>query len=59
MLLDDLRKDNMQAMKDRDHLRKNAISLCISKVQLVLTEKRGKGEELTDADVLQVLQKPH
>ena len=57
MLFDTLRKDNMQAMKDRDSLKKNAISLAISKIQLVLTEKRGKGEELTDADAIQVIQK--
>ena len=57
MLFDDLRKDNMQAMKERNQVKKNAISMAISKTQLVLTEKRGKGEELTDSDVLQVIQK--
>lgn len=57
MLFDQLRKDNIEAMKEKDTLKKNVLSIAISKCQLVITEKRGKGEEFTEGDCLTVIQK--
>jgi len=57
MLFDQLRKDNIEAMKAKDTLKKNVLSIAISKCQLVITEKRGKGEEFTEGDCLTVIQK--
>jgi len=57
MLFEKLRSDNIEAMKAKDVLKKNVLSMAISKCQLVITEKRGKGEEFTDGDCLTVIQK--
>jgi len=57
MLFDDIRKDNMTAMKERDTVKRNILGIVISKCQLVKTDKAGRGEELTDADVLLTIQK--
>ena len=57
MLFEQLKKDNMTAMKERDAVKKNILSIAITKCQLVLTDKRGRGEELTDGDCLQVISK--
>lgn len=57
MLFDQLKKDNMMAMKEKDALKKSAISMVIAKAQLIITEKRAKGEEITDGDMLVLIQK--
>jgi len=57
MLFETLRKENIEAMKEKNIIKKNILGIVISKCQLVLTEKRGRGEELTDADCLSIIQK--
>ncbi len=55
MLIDDIKKANIQAMKAHDGDYRAAYSMIISRYQTALTS--GKGGEVTDADVLQMLMK--
>lgn len=57
MLFHDLKKENVVAMKNKDAIARSILSVVINKCMLVEVEKRTKGEELVDADVVQVLQK--
>lgn len=57
MLLDEIKKASMQALKERDKVARAIYDVVINKCQLALVEKRAKGEELVDTDVLQIMQK--
>ena len=57
MLFQDLKKENVVAMKNKDAIARSILSVVINKCMLVEVEKRTKGEDLVDADVVQVLQK--
>lgn len=57
MLFDTLKADKIAAMKERDREKADTLGVVISKAMLVNVEKRAKGEQLTDADVVAVLQK--
>ena len=57
MLFDQLKSDKVTAMKERDKEKSDTLGVVIAKAMLALVEKRAKGEELTDADVIAVLQK--
>ena len=57
MMLDTLKKASIQALKDRDTVARSVLSLLLNKVKNVEIEKRSKGQELSDADVVSVLQK--
>lgn len=53
MLIDEIRKANMQAMKNHDADYRAAYSMVISRYQALLTS--GKGVEPTDKDVIAIL----
>ena len=53
MLIDDIRKASLQAMKDHDADARAAYSMVISRYQALLTS--GKGIEPTDKDVVAIL----
>ena len=57
MLLQELQKANIQAMKDHDQNARAILSVVISRCKLLEVELRAKGNELTDADVLGIIQK--
>ena len=57
MTLDDFKKEKIQAMKAKDSDAINALNLVINKIMLASIEKRSKGEELNDADIVSILQK--
>lgn len=57
MLLQDLQKANIEAMKAHDQNAKAILSVVISRCKLLEVELRSKGNELTDADVLGIIQK--
>ncbi len=57
MLFQELKKENVVAMKNKDAVARSILSVVINKCMLVEVEKRTKNEELTDADVIQTLQK--
>ena len=57
MLLQDLQKANIEAMKAHDQNARAILSVVISRCKLLEVELRAKGNELTDADVLGIIQK--
>ena len=57
MLIDEIKKANMQAMKDRDHEARAILSIVINKYTTASIEAKTAGKELTDADMLAIIQK--
>ena len=57
MLLEQLKSDNIQAMKNKDKAARSALSVVLSKCQLQLVEYKAQGKEFTDSDVLSIIQK--
>lgn len=57
MLLDGLKKEKIEAMKQRNADAVTALNAVISKLMLVTIDKREKGKELDELDVVTVLQK--
>jgi len=57
MLLDEIKKDNIQAMKDKNALARAIYGVVMNKVMLLNIELKKDGKELVDADVVQILQK--
>lgn len=57
MLIDEIKKANMQALKDKDKATRAALSTVINKYMLLNVENKAKGKETTDADIISILQK--
>ena len=57
MILDEIKKANTQAMKDRDANARAIYSVVMTKAMNLIVQKREKGEALTDADMTQIIQK--
>ena len=57
MIIDEIKKQNMLAMKEKDSVKRNALSVVINKYMLVNIEKKAKGEEFKDSDMVAILQK--
>lgn len=57
MLIDELKKANIDAMKARDQVARAALSVVLTKSKLLEVELRTKGQELTDGNVLEIIQK--
>lgn len=57
MIIDEIKKANMQAMKDRDSEARAIYGVVMNKALLNKIEKKEKGQEQTDADLVQILQK--
>ena len=57
MLLEQLQKDNIQAMKDKDTDKRSILSVVITKCKLQEVELRSKGLSLDDGKVLEIIQK--
>lgn len=57
MIYEQIKKDNIQAMKDKNVVARSLYSVVMNKIKLEEINKRAKGEELTDADVVNILQK--
>lgn len=57
MLFDDLKRANMEALKAKDQAARAALGLAINKAMLLKIEKRTKNEDLTDNDVLVLINK--
>ncbi len=55
MLIDEIKKANLQAMKERNQNKKNIMSLVISRYTALKTD--GSGREITDNDVISLLMK--
>ncbi|MGM9971963.1 MAG: GatB/YqeY domain-containing protein [Anaeroplasmataceae bacterium] len=57
MLFDDLKKENMQAMKEKNAMKRGILPVVINKVMLAGIELKASGKELKDEDVLQIISK--
>lgn len=57
MIFDEIKKANVQAMKDKDTVARSIYSVLINKLMLETIKKRENGEQLTDADASNILQK--
>lgn len=57
MILDEINKANIEALKNKDEVAKTILSIVKNKFKLAEIEKRTKNEELNDSDCVQILQK--
>ena len=57
MLIDEIKKENIQAMKDKNALARAIYGVVTNKVMLLNIELKKDGKELADSDVVQILQK--
>ena len=57
MIIEEINKANIEALKNKDANAKTILSIIKNKFKLAEIEKRTKGEELVDADCFQILQK--
>lgn len=57
MIYQQLKDANVQALKNRDTNARAILSVLLNKIKLAEIEKRAQNLELTDADVIQILQK--
>ncbi|MBQ8615522.1 MAG: GatB/YqeY domain-containing protein [Clostridia bacterium] len=57
MIIDEIKKDNVQAMKDKNTLARAIYGVVMNKVLLASIEAKKDGKELSDVDVVQILQK--
>ena len=57
MLIDEIKKANIEAMKNHDQQTRTALSIVINKYMLFNIENKAKGVDTTDADVVSILQK--
>ena len=57
MLIDELKKAQMEALKQKDPLTRSILQIVTGKVKLAEIEKRIKNETLTDDDVILVINK--
>ena len=57
MIVDDIKKANIEAMKAKDVSAKNIFGIVINKYMMQEIEKRTSNTAMTDADMVQILQK--
>lgn len=57
MLIDEIKKANLMAMKEHDSLARAIYGVVMNKVLLNSIDLKEKGKEQTDADVIAILQK--
>lgn len=57
MLYDDIKKANIQAMKDKDSEARSFYSVLLNKIMLENINKREKGGQVEDSDIYVIIQK--
>ena len=57
MIIEEIKKQNIEAMKNKDTVARNLFSVLLNKIKLEEIKKRETGAELSDGDVANVLQK--
>ena len=57
MLIDEIKKANVEAMKARDNTAKGIYSIIMNKYMLLSIEKKQKGEEASDVDLITIISK--
>ncbi len=57
MLIDTIKKENMIALKEKDQDKRAVLSVIINKYMVLGYEAKAKGKELTDLDLIQIINK--
>ena len=57
MIIDDIKKANIQAMKDKNKAARDIYSIIMNKYLLASVESRTSGKEVTDADMVKIITK--
>lgn len=57
MILDEIKKANVQSIKDKDTVARSIYSVLLNKFMLENIKKREQGTEVNDVDAVQILQK--
>lgn len=57
MILENLKKAHIEAMKNKDAVAKSLFSIILNEAQLLNIKKREGGEEFVDADAIRIIQK--
>lgn len=57
MIYDEIKKANVQAIKDKNIVARNFYSVLLNKIKLEEIRKREKGGSIADCDVVSILQK--
>jgi len=57
MIIDEIKKANIEAMKNHDAISRGIFSVVLNKIKLEEIKKRENGAELVDADIVNILQK--
>ena len=57
MLIEQVKFDNLNALKEKDQVKRDVLTVVIGKYMNVCIEKKAKGQDATDADMLSVIQK--
>ena len=57
MIIEEIKKANIVALKARDNASRTAYSIVINKYKLAEIEKKAQGQEITDVDMVAILQK--
>lgn len=57
MIIDEIKKANIQALKDKDQVSRSIYSIVMNKHLLLSVEARTSGKELTDADMVKIITK--
>lgn len=57
MLYDTLKKENMEALKNKDQIKRGILPVLLNKIMLESIELKAKGEELKDSDVERIISK--
>lgn len=57
MIVDEIKKDNVQALKNRNTVARAIYGVVLNKIMLFNIECREAGKEMQDADTVQILQK--
>lgn len=57
MLIDELKKENLKALKDKDQVKKGILSVVINKYMILSTDKNHLESKVTDEEVLSLISK--
>ena len=57
MLIDQIKQANIQAMKDKDSVKRGILSIIITKYKNLEVELKAYNKEINDADLLNIIQK--
>ena len=57
MLIDELKKASMEALKNKEKDKRAALSVVINKYNLASIELKAQGKEITDADLISIIAK--